>query len=149
MTRFDDPLTDRLAAFLAGIGIRVTRAAGFETFLPGLAVRDGGLLVDPARLRWPGDLLHDGGHIAVTDPAVRPALSAVSQDPAEEMAALAWSYAAAVHLGMPARTLFHDGYKAGGESLANAFLAGHGPGVPMLQWWGMTRDYPAMLRWLR
>ena len=146
---FDDALTDRIARFLIGIGIPVTPGAGFEAFLPGIAVREGGLIVDPARLRWPGDLLHDGGHVAVTEAAARPTLSAVGQDPAEEMAALAWSYAAAVHLGVPPRTLFHDGYKAGGEALATAFADGHGPGVPMLAWWGMTDAYPAMLRWLR
>ena len=161
MADFEDPLLAQIADFLIGIEIPVRRCVlDSSTFLPGLTVSDGGLLVDPERLEWPSDLLHEAGHIAVTAPEDRPTLRVVSDDPGEEMAAIAWSYAAAVEIGLDARVLFHDGYKGGGASLAENFTAGRNVGVPMLQWFGMTQDartaeaegvppYPHMQRWLR
>lgn len=143
----------RIAQFLERIGVSV--AAGSITtraFVPGIVIRNGALLIDPAVPAWPGDLLHEAGHIAVTDPALRPALCDVPDDPGEEMAAIAWSWAAARACGLNAFHLFHDqGYRGGGQYLAENFQAGHYVGVPMLAWWGMTSEpaYPQMLRWLR
>ncbi|HEY0150317.1 MAG TPA: hypothetical protein VGB70_15115, partial [Allosphingosinicella sp.] len=69
---YDLPVTGEILAFLARIGIAAeTAAIAGGTFLPGIAVRRGTLAVDPERLVWPGDLLHEAGHIAVTDPARR------------------------------------------------------------------------------
>ena len=152
---------DRILGFLERIGISaVAMALPRDTFLPAIDIHDGALLFDPARLDTPGDLLHEAGHIAVTDPALRPTLSVVSADPAEEMAAMAWSYAAALAAAVDPATVFHAaGYRGGGESLALAYAAGGGPGVPMLAWYGMTREpggpprdapyFPAVARWLR
>ena len=79
---FADPLTERLAAFIRGIGIDVRAATLKEkTFLPGLEISHGALLVDEARLSHPGDLLHEAGHLAVTDPAERNATT-LSPSPA-------------------------------------------------------------------
>jgi len=156
-----DPLARRIAAFLERIGIAV--AVGRldeETFLPGIRVSAGGLIVDPERLKWPTDLLHEAGHIALTDPAERASLDRVSDDPGEEMGAIAWSYAAAVALGIEATTLFHEEYRGGGEALARTFASGQDVGVPMLAWHGLCAQphrsdpagptpYPHMLRWLR
>ena len=158
----DHPDTIRILDFLAEIGIPVSRGgiAG-DSFLPGIEIRSGGLVLDPARPYHPGDLLHEAGHVAVTDPADRPTLCAVRDDPGEEMAAIAWSYAAARAIGIDTRTLFHpDGYLGGGEALALAFDNGAGPGPPMLQYFGMAAEphqaatlglpaYPQMARWLR
>jgi hypothetical protein len=36
------------------------------TFLPGLELISNGIAFDPARLLYPGDLLHEAGHLAVT-----------------------------------------------------------------------------------
>jgi hypothetical protein len=86
-------LTERIVAFLAGIGlkVRVGEVAG-PTILPGILVEHGGLLFDPARLRFPCDLLHEAGHLAVAPPARRAAMHRdVGSDPAEEMMAIAWS----------------------------------------------------------
>jgi hypothetical protein len=78
-----------------------------------------------------------------------------------EMAAIAWSWAAALHLGIAPSTLFHpDGYKGGSAALIENFSAGRYIGVPMLEWLGLTvgdqraqaegiAPYPAMVRWLR
>ena len=48
---FADPLTERLVAFVRGIGIEVRAAVLPEkTFLPGLDIRHGAILVDAERL---------------------------------------------------------------------------------------------------
>jgi hypothetical protein len=155
-------LTERIVAFLAGIGLHV-RAGEIEesTILPGILVEHGELVFDPARLRFPCDLLHEAGHLAVVPPARRAALHFnVGSDPAEEMMAIAWSYAAAVHLDIDPALLFHDEYKGGGAGIAAAFADGGSLGVPMLQWVGLTygarraraeggEPFPRMRRWLR
>ena len=69
---FADPLTERLVAFVRGIGIEVRTATLPEkTVLPGLDIHHGAILVDDARMTHPGDILHEAGHLAVTDPLVR------------------------------------------------------------------------------
>ena len=154
--RVTDPIAERIVGFIREIGLRVETGTAPAGLLPGLGVRRGGLVVDAARLAHPGDLLHEAGHLAVCDPARLTTLDDVGDEPGEEMAALAWSYAAARHLGLDAAVVFHaDGYKGGGDALIAAFDGGGGPGVPLLQWWGMTAGwkgeppFPAMLRWLR
>ena len=159
---FRDGQVERLARFIREIGLRIEPARlEAASFLPGVLVRDGAILVDATRLAWPGDLLHEAGHLAVSPPEVRAALPAVGDDPAEEMAALAWSYAAACHLGVDPALVFHPaGYKGGGDALRAAFECGRGPGLPLLEWLGMTlgrkaaadagqAPFPHMLRWLR
>jgi hypothetical protein len=153
--------SDTLAAiigFLRGIGIPVETATLPEDgFLPAIAVRDGGLLYDPDRLQWPGDLLHEGGHIAMIDPASRRTVSDVGNDPGDEMAAIAWSYAAARAIGIDPLIVFHDhGYRGDGRSIVENFAEGRYFGVPMLQYYGLARSprddgeqYPAMIKWLR
>ncbi|OYY89569.1 MAG: hypothetical protein B7Y45_11825 [Sphingomonas sp. 28-66-16] len=157
----DVALSHRLIAFIERIGIRVgTGALDHDCFLPGVTVRGGGIVHDPVRLAHPGDLLHEAGHIAVTDPEARATLDTVSGDPGEEMAAIAWSYAAALAIGIDPAIVFHaDGYGGDGRGIADNFAAGRYFGVPLLAWFGMTVDprsgasgsacYPQMTRWLR
>ena len=155
-------LTARIVAFLTGIGLAVREREIVEpTVLPGIAVEHGALLFDPARLRFPCDLLHEAGHLAVVPPQRRAAMHGnVGSDPAEEMMAIAWSYAAALHIGIDPVLLFHNEYKGGGPAILAAFTSDGGFGVPMLQWVGMALDakrarakgsvpYPHMRRWLR
>ena len=156
-------LVAQIVAFLGEIGI----PARFvelpkPTFLPGIKIRGGELLIDQSRLRYPGDLLHEAGHIAVADPDRRSGMRGnISNDPTEELMALAWSYAAACHLQIDPAIVFHaDGYKGGGQNLIENFTQGNIIGLPMLQWLGMTCDprraqelgvapFPHMLNWLR
>jgi hypothetical protein len=158
---FADPLTERLAAFLRGIGIDV-RAATLpdKTFLPGLDIRHGAILVDETRLTYPGDILHEAGHVAVADPAERNAPT-LSPDGGDELTSIAWSYAALRHLELDPAIVFHaHGYKGGAAALIENFTAGNYIGVPLLQFYGMAAEpqraaatgaepYPHMLRWLR
>jgi hypothetical protein len=152
-----------MVEFLTQIGLPV-RMEAFEhaTFLPGVAIERGVLIVDKARLLYPGDLLHEAGHMAVAPPAVRAAMhQTVGADPAEEMMALSWSYAAARHLDIDPALVFHpQGYKGGSQRLLEMFEEETYLALPMLQWCGMAYDksraeaegaepFPAMRRWLR
>ncbi len=151
----------RLVEFLEEIGLKVRRGALPEgTFLPGIQLEPDGLMIDEARLAHPGDLLHEAGHLAVLTPGQRRVAGEnLDSGPGEEMAAIAWSYAACVHLGLDAAVVFHDqGYKGEGLTLRENFTAGRYIGVPLLQWYGLTREdtdgtgaavYPRMERWLR
>jgi hypothetical protein len=158
---FSNPLTERMVAFVRGMGIDVRAVELPEpTFLPGLGIRHGAILVDEERLTYPGDFLHEAGHVAVADPAGRGKAS-LDPTPGEEMATLAWSYAALRHLDLAPEVVFHPhGYKGGAQALIDAFTGGSGPGIPLLAYFGMTVEakfaaergvepYPHMLRWLR
>jgi hypothetical protein len=152
-----DTLTT-IVDFIRGLGIAVeTGSLPRDGFLPAIEVRDGRLIYDPERLQYPGDLLHEAGHIAVTDAASRPTVSTFDSDGGDEMAAIAWSYAAALAAKIDPCIVFHDqGYKGEGASIAENFAEGRYVGVPMLQYYGLARlaaddgeKYPAMIKWLR
>lgn len=153
----------RIVAFLESIGLRVEWGEVPDaTFLPGILVIGNGMRVDRAKLKYPGDLLHEAGHLAGLPPdARRQALPDVGADGGLEMMALAWSYAAALAIGVPPAVLFHaEGYKGGATALIENFAVGRFVGVPMLQYFGMACEprraaeqgvppFPHMLHWLR
>ncbi|MFW2541716.1 hypothetical protein ACN2XU_03660 [Primorskyibacter sp. 2E107] len=157
-----DPLTAQLIEFVRSAGIAVrTCPLDDTTFLPGLDIQSGTLLIDAARLAYPGDILHEAGHIAVAD-AERRMQPVLKPTKAEEMAAMAWSYAAIRHLNLPPDIVFHGhGYQQGNRALIEAYRQGTGPGLPMLIWFGVTacphgrqpgdasQPFPRMDRWLR
>ena len=158
----EDPVTTRIVTFLEEVGIPVkTDSVPEGSFLPAITIRNGAVVYDPARLEWPGDLLHEAGHIAVTAPEERSMLSEIRSDPAEEMSAIGWSYAAALAIGLDPTVVFHEnGYLGGSTSLLENFAEGRFLAVPMLQYYGMTleqrpaaergeRPYPHMVSWLR
>jgi hypothetical protein len=152
-----------IANFLAVIGLPVEVAEiSHPTFLPGIHADLGILRVDSSKLSWPGDLLHEAGHLALlTGERRRQVTGSVGDDGGEELGAIAWSYAAAVHLQLDPAVVFHEhGYHGGSRSILENFAEGRYIGVPMLQWLGLTLDarsagalgvepYPHMLRWLR
>ena len=148
--------------WLRQIGLTIRFAPlGEETFLPGVLLEPGGLVVDAERLLYPGDLLHEAGHLAVMLPSARASAAVnVGSDMGDEIAAQTWSYAAAVHLGFPAEIVFHAaGYHGAAQTLIEVYRDGKA-GVPLLQWMGLTLDakhaiaenrlpFPKMIRWLR
>lgn len=152
---------ERIIVFLAEAGIAVReRPLTAATFVPGILIERGELVIDREKLSYPGDLLHEAGHIAVMPPSERPGMSDnLKTGPGEEMAAIAWSYAAALHIGIDPAVVFHPaGYRGGAHSLLENFAAGRYLGVPLLQWYGLTRErddgtgaavYPKMNVWLR
>jgi hypothetical protein len=162
-SRYANPLISRMAGFLASIGLETAPGVLHEAgFLDGLMIRHGVLLIDEVRLPYPGDLLHEAGHLAVVTGAQRKLLYGnVGSDPGEEMAAIAWSYAAALYLGIDLAVVFHpSGYRGGSQAILQNFSQGRYFGVPMLEWFGLAADketaallqvsrYPHMLKWLR
>jgi hypothetical protein len=159
-----DPLAARIAAFLESIDLPVRPGELREsTFLPGITIEAGVLVIDEGRLLHPGDLLHEAGHLAVLPPALRSRVHAdVGDDAGLEVAAIAWSYAAAVQIGIDPSVVFHEaGYRGGSQALIDNFTAGRYVGVPLLEWAGLTAGgggraealgvapYPSMLKWLR
>lgn len=159
---FENPTVATIVAFLNRIGIPVSiEPVEASSLLPGVTVRFGTLIFDPDQLPWPGDLLHEAGHVALTDPQVRGKIAEVSDSGGEEMAAIAWSYAAALELGIDPAVVFHaEGYQGDSENILRNFGAGRYFGVSLLDYYGMTAEakwaeakgippYPKMARWLR
>jgi hypothetical protein len=152
-------VVERIAGWLREVGIVVTPAdlGDRECFLPGIAVERGGLLYDEARLTWPGDLLHEAAHLAVAPAEARPHMSGDVAVPGLDMArleqaAVPWSYAAALDIGIDPALVFHGGgYRGKSEGLLRTFAVGVYPGVPLLVETGLTTAdaYPRMLRWVR
>ena len=167
LDEFTDPTTARIVAFLRRIGIPVQRAElGDDCFLPGIAVERGGLRVDGERLTWSGDLLHEAAHVAVAPAQAREHMTGdvavPGLDPTTlEQAAIPWSYAAALAIGIDPALVFHGGgYRGKSEGLLRTFGFGVYPGAHLLEAAGMTATgpraealgvppYPHMLRWLR
>ena len=137
-------------------------AIDVPTFLPGITINAGKLIFDETKLLYPGDLLHEAGHLAVLTPEERAGVNGrLPVDGGGEMAAIAWSYAGVLSAGLAPEVLFHEhGYRDGADALLENFAAGRYIGVPLLQWMGLTIEpskaalvghspYPHMIRWLR
>lgn len=160
-TRENNP-TAKIIAFLEEIGIKVIRTEIHEeTFLPGIKAEEAKLLIDESRMLYPGDMLHEAGHLAVIPPERREkAKGNMGKDRGEEMMAIAWSYAAMIHLELEPEIVFHeDGYRGGSKSILENFSQGRYFGVPVLQWLGLTieprhakengeKPFPHMIKWL-
>lgn len=167
MEKFRNPLTEKISNFLNEIGIEVIPARlGDECFLPGIVVENGRLLVDEEKLEYPGDLLHEAGHLALAPSEIRPNLSGEVIIPdvnmnTMEIQVTAWAYAATVYLGLEPQILFHQGgYKGRSESLIFTYSMGVYPGANGLENFGLTafgenaqkleiEPYPNMLKWVR
>ena len=158
----------RITGFLREIGIEVQHAdlSSVECFLPGVRLERGRVLYDERALTWPGDLLHEAGHVAVAPPAARPLLTGAADVPSLDMgrlehAAVAWSYAAALHIEIDPALVFHEGgYRGRSPGILFTFAAGVYPGANLLEEAGMAatgeraaargvEPYPHMLTWLR
>ena len=137
---FHNELTAKIARFLNEIGIQTVPAKlSSQTFLPGVLVAGGKLMVDEERLAFPGDLLHEAGHLAVAPGELRDKLSDEVIVPGVnpgvvETQAILWSYAASVHLGIDPRIVFHEGgYKGKSENLLFNFSLGVYAGLNCLE----------------
>lgn len=158
---------NRIIEFIESIGIKTRyQSLKEDTFLPGLLIDRDCICIDMDKLKYPGDILHEAGHIAVVPAADRKELSADTiihreNQAAEEMMAIAWSYAACKHLEIEPYLVFHaSGYQGGGKQIADQFNDGKYFGVPMLQFAGMSAEpkmaetlgmpaFPMMAKWLR
>lgn len=158
---------EKIIQFLHQTGIQVveTELPG-DCFLPGLALGQNTILMDPEQLKFPGDLLHEAGHLAVTDPEQRSKIGTEEMDPewpsqGDEIAAILWSYAALRFLEIEPEVVFHpEGYKGQSAWLIESFSSGNYIGLPLLEWMGLcngpekaaktgTKAFPDMLKWVR
>ncbi len=163
---YNNPHLQKTIQFLTSIGIQVIeRNLDDTTFLPGLNLGPNIIFVDYAKLKYPGDLIHEAGHIAVTAPEQRELIGTdnISEEwptPGDEIAAILWSYAAARHLQLPADFVFHEnGYKGHSEWYITNFTNNSYIGLPLLQWFRMAHSndevskgmpaFPAMQHWMR
>lgn len=117
-----------------GIGVEVSAEGAAGGFLPGVNIHAGVIHLDPETLVGSGDLLHEAGHIAILPRRFRAKLNrdlnadmkaaieaeqggpGIPADPVlaqpyttDEMMAQAWSYAAALHIGVPPDSIFFPG----------------------------------------
>jgi len=152
-------------AFLNDIGVQTSfRSIGDDSFLPGFLIENGMVVIDMDLLQYPGDILHEAGHIAVVPFADRSRLNEKAiikrrDREAEEVMAIAWSYAACIHLMIDPSFVFHeDGYRGGSNSIMDSCSRNEYMGMFMLQSLGMATDNkeaargastPRMIKWLR
>ncbi|MCE7991410.1 MAG: hypothetical protein HEP71_05495 [Roseivirga sp.] len=150
-------VTEKIIAFLDSIGISVVKTKiSQDTFLPGIIINKGIIEYDPQLLKYPGDLLHEAGHIAVLAPQDRKKVAGDLRDyqtPSEsdELGAILWSYAALTYLNIAPEIVFHEnGYKNNSQWLIDQFENGTYIGLPYLEWKGMTDQqiFPKVHRWL-
>ena len=148
----------KILGFLSEIDIPVhEKPLPADTFLPGLELGPGCLYVDYAQLKYPGDLLHEAGHLAVTTSEQRALIGTDAiQQPwptdGEEIVAILWSFAAARHIDLPLEIVFHPNvYKGYSDWLIESFESGTYIGLPLLEWMGLTESqaFPKMKQWLR
>jgi len=157
---------ERAISFIRELGIEITYAAvdDADCFLPGLLIAKGKIVIDKNKMKFPGDILHEAAHIAIVPSAERKYLDGKNigirtDAAAEEMMAIAWTYAACIHLEIDPHFVFHEhGYKGGGGAIVENFENGNYIGVAVLQWLGMTSTstgdddgitYPGMKKWMR
>ncbi|SNR42587.1 hypothetical protein SAMN04487979_105209 [Flavobacterium sp. ov086] len=156
----------KVLSFLNQIGINVIEKELDETFLPGLSLGPNCIYIDYKKLLYPGDILHEAGHLAVTTSAERnivgtSEMSASWPSDGEEMGAILWSFAAAKYLQLEPEFVFHpDGYKNGSDWLVSNFKNEVYIGLPFLEWVGLCLGkeralkenkaaFPSMLKWIR
>lgn len=157
-----EELIDCFSAFIRQKGIAVAEGVIEEnTFFPGIKIMKGSLVIDRKKLQYPGDLLHEAGHIAVAPPEERSKLSdnvTVNRPgtEGEEMSVMLWTWAASIQLHIPAEIIFHPaGYKGDSQWIIEQYSSGNYVGLPLLIWMGMTRHaeepggFPEMIKWVR
>jgi hypothetical protein len=156
-----------ILSFLKEIGIAVIeRELSESTFLPGLSLGPNCIYVDYSRLLYPGDLLHEAGHLAVTTSEQRNRIGTTEANAnwptdGEEIGAILWSYAALKHIDIPEQIVFHkNGYKNDSQWLIDNFSNGIYIGLPFLEWTGIALgkeraekegkpEFPLVLKWIR
>ena len=148
----------KILNFLQAIAIPVRKMdLAEDTFLPGIKIDKGCLLYDEEKMIYPGDLLHEAGHIALMTPDERKtivgdvkAYRTPAQD--DELGVMLWSFAASKHIGIPSSMVFHrGGYHGQADFLVQEFESGIYRGLPLLAWMGLCdpAQFPYMKSWIR
>ena len=163
----ETPEVIKILDFLNEIQINVIeKELEDATFLPGLAIASNCIEIDFDKLLYPGDILHEAGHLAVTTSEERLLIGTDSMpkewpSPGDEIVSMLWSYAALHHLELPAEFVFHpNGYKNDSLWLIENYTNEIYIGLPLLEWMGLTlskeraskegkKPFPTMIKWLR
>ncbi|MDN3673356.1 hypothetical protein QWY99_09865 [Flavobacterium branchiarum] len=157
---------EKILFFLSEIGIQVIEKELGDTFLPGLSLGPNCVYIDYDKLLYPGDILHEAGHLAVASAADRELVGTdkISSDwptDGEEIGTILWSFAALKYLELPVEYVFHpNGYKNDSDWLISNFNDEVYIGLPFLEWLGLTlgkeraekegkEAFPVMIKWLR
>jgi len=163
-TQTDEVVLSTILTFLDEIGMVVKeQELDDTTLLPGLDISKNTILMDRSRMKYPGDLLHEAGHLAVTVEEDRSKIGTPEMPPewpldGDEIATILWSLAAAEYLGLPFELIVHKhGYKNESDWIVQEYRNGNYIGLPLLEWMGMcvseasddAKPFPAMLKWLR
>ncbi|MFB9080537.1 hypothetical protein ACFFLS_20600 [Flavobacterium procerum] len=152
--------------FIQEIGIEITEKKLDNSFLPGLDLGPNCIYIDYDKLLYPGDILHEAGHLAVTSSNMRNLIGTDKIDKnwptaGEEMAAILWSFAACNYLELPLEFVFHPaGYKNDSDWLIANFSSETYIGLPFLEWIGLAlgkeralkenkNAFPVMQKWIR
>lgn len=158
-------ITDQIVTFLRAIGLVVKEVTLAEpAFLPGIHIEKGELLIDREKLTYPGDLLHEAGHLALLRPEERSEITG-NVEPDEdktnslEIGVICWSWAALVHLQLDPKVVFHNGgYRNASRHYIQTFSTGQYIGLPLLQWMELCKHqsdqsdlapFPHMVKWMR
>ena len=158
MNHTNQKIIETIVSFLHSINIKVIeRELSNDTFLPGIDISGGTISIDLKKLKYPGDLLHEAGHIAVTEEKIRPLIgtpeiSEIWPIDGDELAAILWSYAASCKLNLDMNIVFHrDGYKNESEWLIEQFNNKNYIGFPLLEWMSLCtkEEFPILRKWLR
>lgn len=157
-------MLEKIIQFLEEIGIlTIERELKEKCFMPGISIEKGAILLDRKQLKYPGDLLHEGGHIAVATEDQRALIGTVESDPTwpddgEEIVALLWSFAALKKMEIAPEVVFHpNGYKDESTWIIEQFESGNYIGLPLLEYMGLcennsdsgVKSFPNMIKWLR
>ncbi|PKB18667.1 hypothetical protein [Flavobacterium sp. 5] len=158
---------EKVLSFLNEIEITIIEKELDETtFLPGLTLGPNCIYIDFDKLLYPGDILHEAGHLAVTTALERKLVGTEDMPKdwptqGDEIGAILWSYAAVCHLNLPLEFVFHaNGYKNNSDWFVSNFKSGNYIGLPFLEWAGLTlsesraalegkKAFPIMQKWLR
>lgn len=155
---YNPEIVARIVDFLTSIQIQVVeKELPHSTFLPGMEILGSTILLDKEKLKYPGDLLHEAGHIAVSEEHIRHLIGTEVIDTSwptegEEIAAILWSYAASCYLNLDLEIVFHpNGYKNDAAWLIEQFTAKNYIGLPLLVWMSLCdkEEFPVMKKWLR
>jgi len=160
-------LTKKIVKFISEVGLTIEESSlESNTFLPGIHVKEGAIAYDYEKLKFPGDLLHEAGHLALMSPDKR-AIAEGDLEPGDgkrlnkdslEVGVILWSYAALAHLKLRPEIVFHqEGYRGASNWYIDNFTTGNFIGLPLLQWMGLCASdeegagskFPKMLKWVR
>ncbi len=150
---------------LTGFRIEFAQLPENQTFLPGISIFNGTILVDKNTLLYTGDVLLAAGCLAIMPATVRHSANTYyldthyTKEQIQSMA-IAWSYAACVEMGInPLEVFGTERYNGCAEELLKQFLSGSFNGLNLLRKAGFCHDtedeqhygakrYPYMMRWI-